>query len=70
MSSKKSHKKFVPNTLEERIDFLRNAIRQAIETHGVPCGCRLCEALIFDYEAKLGEINLITGQRNPPLEDK
>lgn len=67
---KKKKAKFVPNTLEERIEFLRNAIRQATPDHGAPCGCVLCEALIFDYMAKCNEINIKTGQRNPPLEDK
>ena len=64
----KEKPKFIPNTPEERIEFLRNAIRQATESHGVPCCCMLCEALIFDCLAKEGKVNVVTGERNPPLE--
>jgi hypothetical protein len=64
MSSKKSRKKaFTPSTLEDRIWFLRESIRQAVPDHGAPCCCILCEALIFDYLAMKGEINLRTGER-------
>lgn len=57
--------KFVKSTDLERIEFLKNAIRQATERDGVPCCCVLCEALQFDYMAMMGEINLKTGQRKP-----
>lgn len=60
----KKNKKFKPSTLQDRIDFLREAIREATPDHGAPCGCHLCEALIFDYDASLGLINLKTGERN------
>lgn len=60
---KKSKKVFTPSTLEDRIEFLRSAIRSATERDGVPCMCILCEALQFDYMAKMGEINLKTGER-------
>jgi hypothetical protein len=56
-------KTFKKSTDKDRIEFLRHAIRQATPDHGTPCGCILCEALIFDYEATLGNINLLTGQR-------
>lgn len=58
-----SKPKFVASTLEDRIEYLREAIRSATPNHGAPCGCVLCEALIFDYEAKLGNINIKTGER-------
>lgn len=60
MSKKKS---FVQSTLNDRIEFLRNAIRQTTPDHGAPCGCILCEALQFDSMAARGEINLKTGDR-------
>lgn len=63
MSSKKSRKKFTPSTLEDRIEFLRASIRNAIGNHGIPCCCILCEALQFDWMAKWGKINLKTGER-------
>lgn len=56
-------KAFEPSTLQDRIDFLRSAIRQATERDGVPCMCTLCEALQFDWMAAEGKINLKTGQR-------
>ena len=61
-------KLFVKSTLNDRIEFLKDAIRQATSDHGTPCGCTLCESLQFDYMAKLGEINLKTGQRNEEKE--
>lgn len=70
MTAKKSRKKFIPSTLEDRIEFLREAMRAVTESHGAPCMCRLCEALVFETMAKDGEINLKTGERNPPWEDK
>jgi hypothetical protein len=57
-------RKFKVNTPLERIEFLRSAIRECIEAHGVPCTCRLCEALLFDAMSADGQINLVTGQRN------
>ena len=63
MSSKKSRKKFVPNTIEERIDILKRALRELTASHGSPCMCVYCEVLIFDAMAAKGEINLITGER-------
>ena len=57
-------KPFVKSTDLERIEFLRDAIRQATPDHGTPCMCVLCESLQFDYMAMKGEINLKTGQRN------
>lgn len=51
-------------TEKERIKFLREAILSSTESHGAPCGCMLCEALLFDYMASNGEINLKTGERN------
>jgi hypothetical protein len=60
---KKTKKRFVKNTLKERIQFLRKAILESVPDHGAPCMCRLCEALIFDYMAAQGEINLKTGER-------
>lgn len=59
----KKNKKFKPSTLQDRIDFLREAIREATPDHGAPCGCHLCEALIFDCMAKDGEVNIKTGER-------
>ena len=56
-------KKFVPSTLEERHEYLRETIRQATPDHGSPCGCILCESLIFDAIAAEGKINLKTGER-------
>lgn len=56
-------KKFVKSTLQERIDWLRFNIVEATNTHGVPCGCILCESLIFDTLAKEGKVNLKTGER-------
>jgi len=59
----KKKAKFIPSTFEDRIEFLRKAIREVTISHGSPCCCRLCEALQFDYMAKMGEINLNTGER-------
>ncbi len=56
-------KKFKTSTLQDRIDVLRQVIREATVSHGVPCMCTLCEALQFDYMAKLGKINIKTGER-------
>lgn len=49
---------YKPATLQERFDFVCNAVKKAIESHGSPCCCLLCEALIFSYMASLGEVNL------------
>ena len=62
---KKAKKTFVVSTLEDRIEFLRKAIRSATERDGSPCMCLLCEALLFDAMAANGEINLKTGERKP-----
>jgi hypothetical protein len=59
----KSKVKWISSTKDERIAFLRSAILSVCEPHGAPCGCCLCEALIFDYMALKGEINLKTGKR-------
>jgi len=56
-------KTFKKSTDKDRIEFLRHAIRQATTDHGAPCGCMLCEALIFDCLAWEGKINLKTGER-------
>lgn len=56
-------KKFTPSTLQDRIDVLRQVIRGVIDSHGAPCGCVLCETLLFDSMAADGEINIITGER-------
>ena len=61
--SKNDKDVFVPSTLQDRIDFLKQTIREATRDHGVPCMCLCCEALQFDWMAAEGKINLKTGQR-------
>ena len=56
-------KTFKPSTMQDRIDILRQTIREVTASHGVPCMCTLCEALQFDSMAGDGLINLKTGQR-------
>lgn len=56
-------KKFKRSTIQDRIDMLRQAIREVTASHGVPCMCTLCESLQFDSMAANNLINLKTGQR-------
>ena len=47
--------KFKKATALQRIKLFRNALISETEDHGSPCGCFLCEILIFDTRFKLGE---------------
>lgn len=60
---KKTKKKFIKSTPLERLEFLRMQMRSVTANHGVPCMCTLCEALQFDSMARMGKINLRTGER-------
>lgn len=60
-------KKELPDTDLVRLEFLRTMIRKETESHGAPCGCLLCEALIFVGMSKAGEYSLTYNHHIPPL---